>query len=239
MKRKKAQPSPVIPKPILVPESSPSPAPVPVADDYAYDLFIEHQKQAWADCQSGSDEFDKSILTYSSAGLGISLVFIKDIVPLAKAVGLMLLYASWVAFGVAILVTVFSFQLSMMAQEKHLEHLRRYYLDRQPEYLNASNKFALWVGHFKWVSGLCFVLAMAGTIVFSIWNLSEAKYMSTNKSNPVTAQDDFGRKPLGMTPLPPSEDRSRTPMRITPMPPAAVPLQPASNAAASTKSKNK
>jgi hypothetical protein len=60
--------------------------------DHAYELYVEHQKQTWADCQRASDEFDKSILTYSSGGLGVSLAFVKDIVPLAQTVALPLLY---------------------------------------------------------------------------------------------------------------------------------------------------
>jgi hypothetical protein len=111
-------------------------------EDRAHELYMEHQKQAWADCQSGSDEFDKSILTYSTAGLGVSLVFLKDLVPLQQVVGVLLLYASWVLFGIAILVTVFSFQLSVLSQEKHLEHLREYYLEREAESLNAPNRAA-------------------------------------------------------------------------------------------------
>lgn len=134
----------------------PAPQVPPTLEEHAYDLYIEHQKQAWSDCQSGSDEFDKSILTYSSAGLGISLVFIKDIVPLVRVIDLPLLYASWIAFGVAIVVTIFSFQLSVKAQEKHVEHLRLYYLNRQPQYLNAANPAASWVGRFKWISGGAF-----------------------------------------------------------------------------------
>ena len=196
--------------------------------DRAYDLYIEHQKQAWSDCQSGSDEFDKSILTYSSAGLGISLVFIKDIVPLTHSIYLNLLYASWILFGLAILVTISSFQLSVRALEKHLEHLRKYYLEGQPQYLNAPNPAAEWVGHFKWVSGGCFVLAIIGTIYFSISNLAEAKHMSDNTSNggPVILHE--GRKPVNMTPL----EKGRQPMGMTPIPSnSAQQQQPPSSSA--------
>jgi len=186
-------------------------------EDRAHELYMEHQKQAWADCQSGSDEFDKSILTYSTAGLGVSLVFLKDLVPLQQVVGVLLLYASWVLFGIAILVTVFSFQLSVLSQEKHLEHLREYYLEREAESLNAPNRAATWVGRLKWVSGLCFVLAMVGTIAFSIWNLEEAKHMSDNhRKVPVNLQE--GRKLPGMTPL--DLGKGRQPGAITPLPAA-------------------
>src|ERR1035438_897217 len=110
----------------------------------AHELYMEHQKQAWGDCQSASDEFDKNILTYSSAGLGISLVFLKDIVPLANAVGLYLLYASWVAFGLAILVTVSSFRLSVMGLNDHVKNLNKYGVTRRTEG-NCSDPYDCWL----------------------------------------------------------------------------------------------
>jgi hypothetical protein len=200
-------------------------------EDRAYELYMEHLKQAWSDCQSGSDEFDKSILAYSSAGLGVSLVFIKDIVPLATAVGLILLYASWVLFGVAILVTVISFQLSAMAQEKHIEHLRKYYLEKKTECLNPPNWAASWVRRLKWVSGICFVLAMSGIIVFSIWNLTEARHMSKLKGDSTQSVGMDGRPTLSMTPL----EKGRVVMPMTPLPsatPSQQPQQPTQNVSA-------
>ncbi len=107
------------------PHSVPAPATADT-DDRAYELYLEHLKQAWEDLQSGSDEFDKSILTYSSDALGVSVAFIKDIVPLANANGLLLLYGSWITFGLAIVTTVLSFQLSVKAQKTHVDHLRQY-----------------------------------------------------------------------------------------------------------------
>ena len=206
---------------------SPEPSPAPESD-HAYELYVEHQKQTWADCQSASDEFDKSILTYSSAGLGVSMAFIKDIVPLAKAVALPLLYGSWIAFGVAILVTIGSYWLSIHAQRTHLEHLRRYYLEKQPEYLNAKNPASSWVGVFRWVSGICFLLAIAGTIVFSILNVAESRHMSDQKntSGPINLHE--GRQPVSMTPL----GKGRQPMAMTPVPTNAAQQQQAGTQAA-------
>ena len=205
------------------PEPPPVTTPVVTEDDHAYELYLEHQKQAWQDLQSGSDEFDKSILTYSSAGLGLSVAFIKDIVPLASADGLPLLYASWVAFGLAILTTVFSFQLSVNAQTTHLDHLRKYYLEKKPEYINAPNPAGSWVGYLKWISGLCFVLAVGGTIYFSIWNVRETRHMTDDRSRandgrtPATMRFlREGRGVLQMTPL--DLTKGRVPMSMTPVP---------------------
>jgi hypothetical protein len=223
----KQQPQVVTLPPLQDVPPSPLTSPQCSEDLTTHPLFIEHLKQAWTDTQSSSDEFDKSILTYSSAGLGISLVFLKDIVPLANAVGLSLLYASWVAFGMAILVTVGSFHLSVIAFEDHIQNLTTYGLSRRPEDLNPPNRKASWLRFLKWVSGGCFVLAVAGTIVFSIWNLTEAKHMSESKGNGKPIELQGGRSPISVTPL--EKGRAigmdgRSPMTMTPLDKGRAPV---------------
>lgn len=51
---------------------------------------------------SNAENFDKAILSLSTAGLGFSLAFIKDILPLSNAAHLILLHVSWFLFGAAI-----------------------------------------------------------------------------------------------------------------------------------------
>ncbi len=91
------------------------------------DLWDEHRKQAWQDIQSSTDNFDKNLLAVSSAALGFSVAFIKDIVRLPATRWHFVLYASWLCFAVCIVITVFSFRLSVAALNKHLEYLQHYY----------------------------------------------------------------------------------------------------------------
>jgi hypothetical protein len=58
---------------------------------------------------SNAENFDKSVLTYSSAGLAFSLAFLKDFLPIAKAVWGWLLYCSWGLFTLAIIITIISY----------------------------------------------------------------------------------------------------------------------------------
>lgn len=81
---------------------------------------VEHNQRS---IDSSSDSFDKSMLTLSSGALGVSLAFIKDIVPLGRANGISLLLISWVAFALCIVVTVFSFRFSIAALKKHRDFL--------------------------------------------------------------------------------------------------------------------
>jgi len=58
----------------------------PADQEQRQKLCDEHRRQIWQDIQSSADNFDKYILTLSSGALGLSLSFIKDIVPLGTAV---------------------------------------------------------------------------------------------------------------------------------------------------------
>lgn len=80
-------------------------------------------EQVKSDIDSSTDSFDKSMLTLSSGALGVSLAFIKDIVPLGQAAWIFLLLASWIAFALCIVTTVVSFQFSIAALKKQRDFL--------------------------------------------------------------------------------------------------------------------
>lgn len=78
---------------------------------------------------SNTQMFDKAILTLSSAGLGVSLAFIKDIVPLDKAISVwglkttIVLYVSWGLFVAAIVTTLYSFIASLQELQKQSKQI--------------------------------------------------------------------------------------------------------------------
>jgi len=46
-----------------------------------WELYKAHLQQAWGSIDSSTDSFDQALLAVSSGALGLSLAFIKDIVP--------------------------------------------------------------------------------------------------------------------------------------------------------------
>ena len=48
-------------------------------------LHDEYRRKVWEDSNSGSENFDKYLLTFSSGALALSLTFLKDVVPLKDA----------------------------------------------------------------------------------------------------------------------------------------------------------
>ena len=70
---------------------------------------------------SNSQMLDKALLSLSSAGLGVSLAFIKNVVPLDEATHLHFLHWSWGAFVGTIIFTLVSFITSQHGLEKQSE----------------------------------------------------------------------------------------------------------------------
>jgi hypothetical protein len=141
------------------------------ADKRRRDLYDAHLKQTWQDIQSSTDNFDKNVLAVSSAALGFSLAFIKDFAHLPTAAWRPLLYISWLCFAVCIVITVFSFRLSVAALNKHLEYLRRYYEEQNEEFLTKKSTAGKILDVFTWLAASLFLGGIICTMIFCIKNV--------------------------------------------------------------------
>jgi hypothetical protein len=138
-------------------------------------LYSDHRKQAWEDIQKSTDSFDQSLITMSSGVLGLSLAFVKDIVPLNKAVWLHVLYTSWVSFVLCVVITVISFRVSVAAQNKNLEFLAKYYLEHRDEFFNKQSAYSKALTWLTWTAGVLLVVGLASTVLFCIKNVARTK----------------------------------------------------------------
>lgn len=73
---------------------------------------------------SNSQLFDRSILWLSSAGLGFSFAFLRDMTSLDDETAVGCLYLSWWAFGLAIAATLISIPFSQCGLEKQSKWVR-------------------------------------------------------------------------------------------------------------------
>jgi hypothetical protein len=120
---------------------------------------------------SNSENFDRSILTLSASGLGLSLVFIKDIAPLKDAIFRQFLLGSWIFFTAAIIATIVSFMTSQQAIRFQIDRAQKYYLERRDEYLNKTCLSARLTEAINFTAGATFIAAVVCTVVFVIANL--------------------------------------------------------------------
>lgn len=78
--------------------------------------------------QLNHDRLDTTIIMLSSGYLGLSLAFIKDVVPVKDLISLTPLWISWVLFAMPIISTLGSHWLSSNAIEREVCNATDYYL---------------------------------------------------------------------------------------------------------------
>lgn len=113
-------------------------------------------------------EYDKQLLTLSSATLVFSLAFIKDIVPLRDAEWLWLLYCSYILLGLCILLVLFSYQYSIAGYFKAIEYWEERQKGNNPSFPHGhANR----VKRINRASGIFFGLGISLLIVFAMLNI--------------------------------------------------------------------
>ncbi|HEM7873903.1 TPA: hypothetical protein U2L31_000216 [Burkholderia contaminans] len=138
---------------------------------------------------SNAENHDKSILTYSAAGLGLSLGLLKDFIPIVKAQYSWALYGSWILFCLAIISVIASYPLSQKVIQLQINRAERYYLHNIEAALSERTRLELWTDTLnRWVSPPLFILAILSTVLFVSINLKGAT-MTDKKTPTAIAQD--------------------------------------------------
>lgn len=130
---------------------------------------------------SNANNFDKAILTYSAAGLALSLGFLKDFIPINHANAAWLLFFSWALFVAAFVITLFSFIASQIGIAKQLEINEQYYLKEDDSALSERNFFAQCTNWLAWAAGIALVAGMMCSTIFVSVNLEKAAMMTDSK----------------------------------------------------------
>jgi hypothetical protein len=146
---------------------------------------------------SAIQEFDRSLLTLSAGALGVSLGFIKDVVPLKQAICLSLLFGSWYCFGISILLTLVSF----IASQKAFRHMQavayEYYILGHEDAPTKRGAAVLTTRYLTYASGCFFLVALVLTLTFVTWSVVNIR--DTFKSSPATTGGTMENKAIQST----------------------------------------
>lgn len=127
--------------------------------------LIEAQQQCY-------QQFDKAILTLSTGGLGVSIIFLRDILPFEQITNYWFLIGSWILFTISILSTLISFLTSQYAYSVQLRLIEEYFLEKDSDALTKKNRFAQITGGLNISAAVFFILAVISTIVFVSINIT-------------------------------------------------------------------
>lgn len=151
-------------------------------DQESYELRQRLYAEARADLLkrqlSNSENADRAILSVSTAALGFSLAFLKDIIRLNEAEYGLLLYLSWAFFVISIIATLLSFFTSQKAINEQLEIAHKYYIDGDEQAIEIRPKCAKITEALNKVGAVLLVLGLLCTCVFVGFNLSKGKSMA-------------------------------------------------------------
>lgn len=143
---------------------------IAIEKEKRWQLYSEHRKQAWQSITSSTDSFDKSLLAVSSAALGYSFTFVKDIVPLEKATHIQYLHMSWYLFALCIVLTVLSFRLSVAAHNKYLGFLWKFYVEDDANYFNKDSWYSKVLKVVNWLGAGSFFAGIIALVLFFYMN---------------------------------------------------------------------
>ncbi|MFT4510219.1 hypothetical protein [Caballeronia sp. 15711] len=120
---------------------------------------------------AASDGFDKAILTYASAGLGLSLTLFKDFIPHTAGKLPWLLPVSWGLLTVSILLVVASYVLAQKTLLDQLMLAEKYLKD----FDEASNRKSRWERYSNLATawaGITFGFGVIATVCLAVFNVS-------------------------------------------------------------------
>ncbi|RUO34294.1 hypothetical protein [Aliidiomarina sanyensis] len=131
---------------------------------------------------SNTENYDKSILMLSSAGLAISLTFFESVVPMETASRLWLMKMSWVFFLLSILLSLVAYLVSNAAITKQLSIAEDYYVNKLQSAFNKRNWLSALNNWLNYSVGVLFAAATVAVVIFVISNINpEGAEMSDKK----------------------------------------------------------
>lgn len=130
---------------------------------------------------SNSENADRAILSVSTAALGFSLAFLKDIVSLQDAALGFLPYLSWALFVLSIVVTLVSFFTSQQAIDDQLQLAHRYYIEHDEAAALVRTTFAVLTDRLNKAGAILLVAGLSATCIFVGVNFGKGKDVTEKK----------------------------------------------------------
>ncbi len=127
----------------------------------------------------------KQILLISGGAFTISLTILKDIYPTPLQWSRWLLILSWIFFGLAAFIQLFSMHFSSLAVEIQQKNLEDYYKKNEESAREKPNKYNIWVRRFNAFIHWIIVLGFICVIIFASANFIQEKEEPMKKKEPV------------------------------------------------------
>lgn len=131
---------------------------------------------------SNNENYDKTIISLSSAGLALSLTAVKFIVPLDLAHNLWLIKLSWFLFLITLICSITAYLVGNKAISKQMVIAENYYIAGLVSAQTERNPYSKINSILNNVTGLFFIFAISLVIFFVTSNLKGNESMVDKKT---------------------------------------------------------
>jgi hypothetical protein len=115
---------------------------------------------------SNVENFDKNILTISTFLLGLSLIFIKDIVGDDSSKNIEYINSSWVYLLTSIAMTIISFIVGWKDNEASLVHYYKFLIEKRKDYEEKRSIYSYILEYSTYLSAIFLFLGMLYLYLF-------------------------------------------------------------------------
>lgn len=128
-----------------------------------------------------AEQFDRSVLTLSSAFLAISMGFMRDVVIAGEALHRWMLLTSWGLFALTIITTLFGLLYGQNVLKKLIDGAYKFYILKDKNAYKISEKLPPRITILNWFVGFLFLFAVSFTVLFVILNSMETEMTDESK----------------------------------------------------------
>jgi hypothetical protein len=128
----------------------------------------EYRKLLVSAEKDSQEQFDKTVLSLSGGALGISFIFLKDVIGSSPVLGPALLMGAWIAWGLSSMVVLASFYLSHLALRRAIMQVDRGTIGEQ----RAGGGFAIATAILNATGAILFFIGVVLIVAFANANLS-------------------------------------------------------------------
>ncbi|WP_133510979.1 hypothetical protein [Candidatus Thiosymbion oneisti] len=140
-------------------------------DEQRGEMYARYRDKIHKRDLSNTENYDKALLTLSSATLGFSLTAIHSIIPFKTSDYTWLIITGWVLLLVSIITSLAAFPVSNKALSVQLKSAEDYYIDGKEDAFRRKNTFENINKYLNYIAGLSFGIAIVAIMAFVILNV--------------------------------------------------------------------
>jgi hypothetical protein len=146
--------------------------------------LVDYRKHLVAAEQKSQEDFDKTVLSLSGGALGVSFIFLKDVIGEKLILQPECLFASWVSWGMSTFSILLSYYFSQMALRHAIGQVDKGSIHNE----KPGGHYACLTKNLNLAGVVLFFVGVCSITYFAYSNTIERKETHGNKQTTVTSK---------------------------------------------------